>query len=434
MGVMLALAYTLVLLPALLAVFPLRPPRPVAHDAKAHFRNLLMRVGEVSGDHPRVVVLSAALFAALCLAGALQARFSHYALAWFDEDDPMRISAELVDQRMRGSMSLEAVIRTGAPDGVYDPEFLSRLERAGAFAEGFESDALYVGKAVSIVDILKEIHQALHGNDPAFHVLPTDRELIAQELLLFENTGADDLEQFVDPQLRTARLSMRAPFVDALTYGPFIEQMRAGLEGILGDQAEVEITGFMPVLAGVVDAVIRSMARSYVIALVVITPLMMLLLRDPRLGLLSMIPNLLPVIFTLGLMGWLGLRIDSTTMMIGAMVVGLAVDDTIHFMHKFRLYFSESGDAREAIHETLSSTGAALLFTSLVLMGGFFVFALGSMSNTRVFGLLAGLAALVALIADVVVGPALMVLATRREARRVVGEAPIALEGEPSTS
>ena len=184
------------------------------------------------------------------------------------------------------------------------------------------------------------------------------------------------------------------------------------------------MTGFMPVLASVMSAVITSMARSYAIALLIITPMMILLLKDLRLGVMSMIPSLIPVVVTIGVMGWLGMPIDATTMLIGAMVIGLAVDDTIHFMHKFRIYFTELGDSKLAIRATLETTGAALLFTSLVLTGGFGVFLLASMVNTQNFGFLAATGAATAFLADLVVAPALMTLATRhmRVARPRAGD------------
>jgi predicted RND superfamily exporter protein len=196
---------------------------------------------------------------------------------------------------------------------------------------------------------------------------------------------------------------------------------------ILGSDIKIEVTGFMPVLASVMSAVITSMARSYALALLIITPIMIFLLRDIRLGLMSMIPNLIPVVVTVGFMGWTGMPIDASTMMIGAMVIGLAVDDTIHFMHKFRIYYSELGDSKLAVRATLESTGAALLFTSLVLTGGFGVFLFASMVNTQNFGALAALGAAVAFAADLLVAPALMTLATRRD-REAPAMSPV-LEG-----
>jgi predicted RND superfamily exporter protein len=414
-GVALALVYTLALLPALLAVMPLRPPARTGEGAEVgRLTRALVAIGDLSTRHPGKVIVASSVFVAFFGYHASHAHFSHLALNWFAPDDPVRVAAEVIEQGLGGSMSLEVVLDTGAPNGVQDPDFLARLEAGMRWAEAERRDDLFVGKAISIVDVVQETHQALNENRPEMRVLPRDRELIAQELLLFENAGSEDLEELVDGRYQTARLSLRAPFVDAMHYGPFMEEIGAGLHARLGDGVHVELTGFMPVLAEVVSVMIVSMARSYVIALLIITPLMMLLLRDFWLGVLSMIPNLVPVIFTLGLMGWQGYPIDAATMMLGAMVIGIAVDDTIHFMHKFRIYYARSHDPREAVRRTLTTTGAALLFTSLVLAGGFFVMSLASMTNTHNFGLLAGWATVVAFVADVVLGPALMTLVARR--------------------
>ena len=174
----------------------------------------------------------------------------------------------------------------------------------------------------------------------------------------------------------------------------------------------------MTLLARLFGAVIDSMMRSYAFALIVITPMMMLLLGSFRRGVVSMVPNLLPVLATLGVMGWFQLPLDATTMLIGAMVIGLAVDDTIHFMHKFQGYYDEAHDLPAAVRETLRTTGSALLFTSLVISSGFLVFGQAYMSNTRTFGMVAAMAAIVAFVADLLVAPALLTLVERYRRRR----------------
>lgn len=415
-GVMLALAYTLILLPAILAMVPLKSLQK-RERVTANLTAGLVSLGDFSANHPRKILLGTFAVVVVSLTGASQVRFSHHALEWFSEDDPIKVASSLIDRELRGSMSLEVVLDTGRENGLHDPEVLARIEAAAEFARGVSQGDVVVGKTFSIVDFVKETHQALNANEPSFYRIPEDRMLVAQELLLFENGGADALEEMVDTRFSQARLSLRAPFVDAMAYGPFISELETGINRMVGPEIDVEMTGFMPVLAGVISAVIVSMTRSYAIALLIITPLMILLLRDLRLGLISMIPNLVPVVFILGLMGWADIALDGSTIMMGAMIIGLAVDDTIHFMHKFRIYFEASGDARLAIRETLSTTGAALLFTSLVLSAGFYTMGMASMVNTRSFGALMGTAALVAFLADVLIAPALMVVTTRRTGR-----------------
>ncbi len=136
----------------------------------------------------------------------------------------------------------------------------------------------------------------------------------------------------------------------------------------------------------------------------------MFLVGSVRMGLISMIPNLAPILITIGIMGWVGVPLDLFTLLIGCIAIGLAVDDTIHFMHNFRRYYEESGDVNEAVRHTLLSAGQAMLFTTLTLSMGFFIYMLSSMTNMILFGLLTGFTILLAFIADVVLAPALMAL------------------------
>jgi hypothetical protein len=140
---------------------------------------------------------------------------------------------------------------------------------------------------------------------------------------------------------------------------------------------------------------------------------MIFLLGSLRRGLLSMAPNLAPVVVTLGVMGWLDIPLDMSTLLIGGIVIGLAVDDTIHFMHGFNRRLAATGNPGRAVRETLATTGAAMLFTSIVLTAGFLVFTLAYMGNIVSFGLLCGVATVVAFLADVTLAPALVILVTR---------------------
>ena len=162
-------------------------------------------------------------------------------------------------------------------------------------------------------------------------------------------------------------MTLRVPFLDAMDYGPFLDRVEPQFREILGDEAELTVTGLMGLMGRIFVALIESMIRSYILAFILIAGMMMLLLGSFRVGLISMIPNLTPILFTLGFMGFSGLKLDLFTLLIGSIALGLAVDDTIHFMHNFRRYSDETGDVRQSVSKTLETTGQAMLFTSIVL-------------------------------------------------------------------
>ena len=155
------------------------------------------------------------------------------------------------------------------------------------------------------------------------------------------------------------------------------------------------------------------MAKSYITALLVITVLMVLLIGRIRIGLLSMIPNLVPILLMLGVIGATPIKMDLFTMMVASVAIGLAVDDTIHFMHNFRRYYEQNGDPKLAVHETLQTAGRAMLVTTIVLSLGFFIFVFATMNNLFNFGLLTAFTVLMALVADYLIAPALMVVVHR---------------------
>jgi uncharacterized protein len=418
-GVMLSFLYMIVVLPALLVLVPLRVPDGRSEHAREQaLGDLVARVGGWAAQRPWTVIGVLAALSLIALGGVLQLRVSQDALRWFPAHDPVREDQELLDREFAGTTTLEVILDSGRENGLYDPELLRRMDEAAQFAQTYAHGPIKVGKVVSILDVIKETNQALHDNDPAHYAIPSDRELIAQELLLFENAGSDDVEELVDPQFRRARMSLRLPLSDAILYSEFLVGLEAGLRERLGPDVHLETTGIMKLLTRTMAGVLQSMIRSYFTALLVITPLIVFLIGSVRLGLLAMLPNLLPVFLMLGVMGWLDIPIDMSSMLVGSIIIGLSDDDTIHFMHRYRRSFAETGDARSAIELTLHATGAELLFSSLILGWGFVVMEFAYMRNAAQFGQLACFATVTAFVVEIVLAPALLVLASRRGSRR----------------
>ncbi|MCI5143613.1 MAG: hypothetical protein D3909_18190 [Candidatus Electrothrix sp. ATG1] len=326
-----------------------------------------------------------ALIFAVSVIGITRIKFSHDIVRWYPEDSFVRIATETIDREMRGSIALEVVLDTGKVNGLYDPDLLQRIDSSVEYVEGLEKGAIFAGKAWSITAILKEIHQALNENRPESYKVPDDARLIPQEFLLFENSGSDDLEDVTDSQFSKARFTIKVPFRDAVAYTDFIHAVNEHFRQTF-PEVKLTVTGMTSIIFQTMARVIRSMAKSYTIALAVITVLMILLIGRLRIGMLSMIPNLFPIFLTLGIMGWFRVPMDLFTMLVGSISIGLAVDDTIHFMHNFRRYFEQTGDAKQAVMETLHTAGRAMLITSCVLSIGFFIFMFASMNNLFNFG------------------------------------------------
>ena len=418
-GVVLSLVFTLIMLPALISFLPLaRMEKPSGSGKLPGFTRLLDMITDFSTAHARAITAGGLILILISLAGATKIHFSHDVLAWLDKSVQVRQATEKLDRDLKGTVVLELILDTGRENGLHDPVFLKNLDRLTEELEADRWGDIFIGKAASVVTVLKEIHRALNEDRPEFYTVPGDSRLIAQEFLLFENTGSDDLEEVVDSTFREARLSIKVPWRDTMEYVPFLSDVENRVEKIFGDSVKTTVTGMMTLFARTFNGAIKSALKSYVVALVVITVMMILLIGNLKLGFLSMLPNLTPILLTAGLMGWFKLPFDISTMLVFSVAIGLAVDDTIHFMHNFKRYYDQLGEVREAVRMTLRTAGQAMLVTSVVLSLGFFIFMLASINNVFYFGLLTGITVILALLADFFMAPALMVLIHERNGKK----------------
>ncbi len=414
-GVLLALLYTILMLPPLIALVPVKPKKPKNGDISTHrtlMDRLLLATANFSTRYPvRIIAVSLVVFA-VSFYYIFNLRYSDYVVSYFPESMRVRHDLDLVNDHLNGALNIEIIIDTGTENGIYEPEILDRIERLTRYMEKNAFPHITIGNVTSINDILKETHQALNENRKDFYRVPQDYRTIAQEFLLFENSGADDLETIVDTQFSKTRVTAKILWVDSVYVNEFINHMTGYLNVLFHDQAETHITGMSALMARTISAALNSMTKSYILAFVVIAIMMILLVGEVKTGLFSMIPNLLPIMMTLGIMGAMKVPLDMTSLMIASIAMGLVVDDTVHFVYNFRKYYLKTGNAFAAVNITLTGVGRAMLVTSIVLSCGFFVTVFAHLSHTFRFGLFTGLAILFALLADFILAPALMIVIT----------------------
>jgi len=413
LGVMIALLNTIVLLPALLSILPIKPAKEKQLEKSVKMDRLLIAIADFSFEHAKKIVGVSLVTAIGFVYLASQVEFKHDPLSWQPDNSPIKISTFRVDHELRGSVTMEVIIDTKKENGLYDSALLTKIDRLVHEAEKLKTDKHFVGKGWGVGEVLKEIHRALHENDPKYYAITTNDALIPQEFLLFENSGSDDLEDLVDSQFSKARLTFKLPWMEAGEYAEISDKLTNLLESELGDGVEVTVTGMVPLFQRTLVAAMDSMATSYVVAFILIAIMMVILLGSVKIGLISMVPNVLPIVMSLGFMTMVNMPLDMFTMLVGAIVIGLSVDDTVHFFHNFAKYHHEGYSTKEAVEKTMLGTGRALIATTIVLSLGFYVYMFASLTNLINFGILAGGAISIALVSNIILGPALLTLITK---------------------
>lgn len=224
------------------------------------------------------------------------------------------------------------------------------------------------------------------------------------------NVGATPLPLIRD-EGRLSRIMFRAPMASAAAFRRFEEETLPPADKYLGSQAPVEFAGYMPLYTRMVDYLLDGQLKSFGLALLIISLLMWLSLRSLRRMMLSLVPNLLPVLGTLGFMGWLDIRLDIATITIAAIAIGIVVDDTIHILHHYYAHRADRVGAMDVLAEALRlSGGGAILATSVALILGMLVLLGAQVNSVIYFGLLLAVCILLALICDLVFLPALLLL------------------------
>ncbi len=378
-----------------------------AGDLEASFLGrVLIRISAINFKNKGLILF---VFTGLILftgAGLFRLEVDSNFLSEFSTRAEIRRVTEFVDRIMGGSTSFSYVFDSGQTDGVTDPDFLRQIEAMQVEAE--KKDVIM--KAYSIVDLLKDINREFHNGDTDYYRIPETREMAAQLLLVYEMSGGDDLTDYLSGDFRKARLELRCQAVASSRYKKTVEE----LDVYLKSRAKADLYP-APILSGMgtlwlklLDYITSSQILGFSIAFCVIAAMMCLVLGSWRVGMLSMIPNLSPIIITLGLMGWLGIELDYVKLLIGCVAIGLAVDDTVHMIVRYQHEFSVRKNYREALTASFLGVGRALFITSIVLVAGFLVYVFSIMQTLVDFGLLVAFTIVMALLADFFLLPALV--------------------------
>jgi Predicted exporters of the RND superfamily len=406
-GVLIAFALTMTLVPALVSFGP-RTPRARKESSRREGEWLLRGLAWFAAwnvRHRRAVLVAFAASAVLSVLGIARLRVDSNWLDDFSDRVPLKRATARIDQVMNGLSNLVYVFDTGEEDGIRNPEVLRAIE---ALQQEAERHGELVRKAYSIVDIVKDLNQSFHDGDPAFYAIPDSRELVSQLLLLYETSGGDQVEEWATTDFARANLELRLGIAPISHTSVLVEDLGRYLAAHPTPGLSIQLTGIGALWLELLDYIVKSEIESFLYAFALIGAMMCFIFRSLRTGMLSMIPNVWPILLTLGGMGWFGIPLDYNKVMIATVAMGIAVDDTIHFVSRYHHEFNESGSYADALAAAMADVGHAVFVTSLVLVLGFLVNVFSVLDASAQSGVLLAATIATALLADLLLTPALV--------------------------
>ncbi len=401
LGVVFTVLASLSVTPATLALLP-RPRRlpPLASGAGAgRFERSVERLARFDFQFRRTIFLGAAGIFALAVFGASHLRMGTQQLAQFREDAEVRVHFEAVNESLEGANPFYVVVESDAPDAFQDPRNLQALDELQTWLDAQPE----IGGTTSLVDYLKLIHGAFRGEEAGAAGLPESRRLVSQ-LLLFG--AGDDLDRFVDARYQTTNVQVRSQVLDSEEVNGLVQRIEARLAELPGHLVGT-VTGTAVVLNRALDSVIRGQTLSLLAAIGVIYVILSLMFVSLRVGLLALVPNVLPVTVYFGALGFTGIRLDTTMSLVAPIVIGIAVDDTIHYFARFIREAKRLGEDRRATVSALRSVARPVSITSAALCLGFLTLHASELRTQGELGSMAALALAFAWLTDLVLTPAL---------------------------
>ena len=351
--------------------------------------------------HDKKIILISTLIMLVIGAGLLNTRVDSNTIRYFDKEVEIRKSSEFNMNNLTGPLAYIFIVDSGKKDGINEPEYLRTVERFyQEYQEKFPNDVRHIS---SILEIIKRYNKILNQTD----TVPESRGLVAQYLLLYTSSLAQGMEitDKIDFDQRKLRLTISTNIVDT---SKDLEMIHYAQEWWSKTPYKLTTTGQTVMYANLQKDVTDTLIYSLTLTLLIVSLMMLFIFKRLKILWILMLPNILPVVLVLGVIGWLGMTIDMGVAISGAIIIGVAVDDSIHFLVKYFDARKRGLSMQDTLDEVLHYAGKAILFTTVVLSLAFSIFAFSTFAPNQNFGIVTATALVIALITDLFLLSALL--------------------------
>jgi uncharacterized protein len=423
LGILFALLLTLYLLPLLIDIWPTvskkevivaTPEKKRFLDVLPHLRAALDKIVPLVEKRPVAFIIPFVLVLVFSIYGASQVKIDSQILDQYPEDSTFTQSVKVADEHMMGSYAMVLYLDFKEDFALQDPDVLKAMD---ALQKKFETKyKKYVVTTNSIAYVAKDANRKLNGNAPEYERIPDTREMLSQTLFLFNGANPSERQRLVDDSYSKANIKISLHSYGSYEYYEVFQQMRADIDEMMAGlktkypKAEVSITGIFALAMQAAQYITENQVITFGVALVAVSAILLLVFGSFKIGMIALIPNLIPALLTLGLLGIIGVPLDFFTMMLAPIIIGISIDDTVHFITNYQLQIAEDGDVNAALRRTMTETGPGVVFTALILGLGFGIMAIASAAGTSNMGKFGALAIFMGLLNDLFLLPALVLI------------------------
>ena len=377
-------------------------------------QQILARVPTIVEGAPRLILAFFAIILALCIYGSTKIVIDTNISGLFKDDHPLAVAVNVVDNNMAGSQDMEVMIDTKTVDGMLDVDLLTAVDALQTSLEARYPNT--IGRTYSLANIVKDTNQVMNDDNPEFYRIPKSNQAVSQLLYLFNSANPEDRRNLVSDDYSRSHIAVTSRSMGSFGYQQMFAEVELDIEARFAHlktaypDLEIVLTGTMATFMVVSDEIARSQFNGFALALVLISLIMIITLGSLRGGIMGMIPNAIPAFLAFGLMGLLGIPLDTDTLLIAPVILGIAVDDTIHFMTHYRVELTKSKSISIALESAIREVGQAVMFTTMVIGLGFAVLSFSDYLGIAKVGFFGSLSIFFALFCDLFLIPAMIIV------------------------
>jgi len=396
---------TLIVIPTILYYLPHPKPKALSHLDLRYLKKLNQFMENMALKKKKTVFAATIILLAISFYGItkLESR------VFITDDLPAksRIKEDLAffENNFSGVLPLEIVVEFDRPNALTSSANMKKLQQF----EQVIAQEKNISDPLSILSLIKTGRQAFYDGNPEFYALPEQRELLFLKPYLANNETDGLAKSFVDSTNSKIRITSRMADIGTEKMAILINNLETKANEIFKGSAEVNVTGASYLFLKGNQFLVNDLSNSLVLAFILISLMLALIYFDPRIIIISLIPNIVPMIITAGIMGYFGIPLKPSTALIFSISFGISIDSTIHFISKFKQELKHHrGNIQWSVLQSLEDSGTSIIYTSLVLFGGFFIFCFSDFGGTIALGLLTSITLILALIANLLLLPALI--------------------------
>ena len=391
------------------AVMSLLPASAKAQKKKAGISPLFKRfvdfIVDLNLNHQKVTLSIIGVIVLICLVGILRIRVETNPVGYLKENTEVKRNFDDIYQHLSGSFPINVAMENPEANYFEDPDHLADIARLQEFLEKLPG----VDKTVSFADYLMLINYSLNHFEPPSYVLPQEGFEVRMAINNFATIlGEDMLTRFMSSDFSKTNILLLTHISSSKDFLQIRDKIIDHVKNNFSKDLNWKVTGLGMTIAVSSDQLTIGQIKSLSITMVLVFAIMFALFLSSKVGLIALVPNIFPIIINFGIMGWFGVELSIVTSLIASIAIGLAVDDTIHYLVRYNREFKTDLDEKRAIKDTLTHVGRPITFTTITICVGFSVFIFSSFKPTAIFGVMMVITSLAALVGDLIVLPSLI--------------------------